>query len=85
MAIRTGNELGIQVCEALGLDPNTIHTVQLRMNVYEVAELTTIGYVHGGPCDDVGLDELHRYFLVERADWPPPQGPPTPDPFRFLA
>lgn len=69
--IRTGNELGQEVCRALGIDENMVHTVELRLRVNEVAEVTTVGYVKG-----YISEELRHYTVVKRAGWAPPWPPP---------
>ena len=70
--ISTGAEIGSAVCDALGIDKNTIHTVRLDLAVGEVAELTTIGYVQRFDVSEV----MRHYAVVKRAGWPPPLAPP---------
>jgi hypothetical protein len=69
----TGLELGTDICEALGIDPSTVHTVRLDISVDDVAKVTTIGYAQPRyPVRQV----LHEYTVVKRAGWAPPWPPP---------
>jgi hypothetical protein len=73
MSYQTGNQLGVAICDALGIDAATIHTIRMEMTVGEVAELTTIGFVD--PKRSIS-DIVRKYAIVPRAGWPAPWRPP---------
>ena len=73
--VATGNTLGTAICEAIGIDPTTVHTMTLDMNVTRAARLTTIGFVDTDAVDGIA-EAVRCYTLAPRADWPAPWPPP---------
>lgn len=67
MAIATPREIGVAVCDALGLDPANVESVTIKLTATDAARVEVVRFV----TDDDGKKlnaVLKRYTLTESDD-----------------
>lgn len=64
MAVIRGNRIGMILCEALGLDPETVRGLTFTVSVGSVAMVTVDMYVSRDNLDPDRFSELKKFKLV---------------------
>jgi hypothetical protein len=68
--VSTRYAVGVELCGALGLDPDQVNAITLRLEAGELAEANVVMFVD----PDRTRLVLQRYRLT----WAPPWAPPNP-------